>query len=163
ALLAETSAREARVKTAVAIGFLLLNLYVYHEFATRSVHPPRQTFDHFPLAEGDWVCSRPERMGAAVEQNLGVTDYHLCEWERPDARDDDAAEHLHRLPRRAGPRRGRRLGRDLDPPAGALPAGLGLGHHPARHGDRRPARAARAAGARAAAADREGQPAPARL
>jgi len=73
------------VKTAVAIGFLLLNLYLYHEFATRSVHPPRQTFDHFPLAEGDWVCSRPERMGAAVEQNLGVTDYHLCDWERAGA------------------------------------------------------------------------------
>ena len=73
------------MKLAVAIGFLLLNLYVYHEFATVSLHPPRRTFDHLALAEGGWVCSRPERMGAAVEQNLGVTDYHLCDWELKDA------------------------------------------------------------------------------
>jgi EpsI family protein len=70
------------MKVAVAIGFLLLNLYVYHEFATHSVHPPRATFDHFPLAQGDWVCERPDRMEAAVVENLGVTDYHLCNWTR---------------------------------------------------------------------------------
>src|SRR5262249_44962583 len=82
ALLAAAPARGARVKLAAAIGFLLLNLYVYHAFAKESVQPPRWTFDRFPLAEGDWVCSRPERMEAAVEANLGVTDYHLCDWER---------------------------------------------------------------------------------
>ena len=70
------------MKLAVAIAFLLLNLYVYHEFATRSVHPPRASFDRFPLAEGDWTCERPERMEDAVIQNLGVTDYHLCDWTR---------------------------------------------------------------------------------
>ena len=68
------------MKLAAAIGFLLLNLYVYHEFATRSVHPPRTRFDQLPLAEGDWRCEHPERMDAPTEQNLGVTDYHLCNW-----------------------------------------------------------------------------------
>ena len=41
------------MKVAVAVGFLLLNLYIYHEFATQPVIPPRQTFDHFPLQRGD--------------------------------------------------------------------------------------------------------------
>jgi EpsI family protein len=72
------------VKVAVAIAFLLLNLYLYHEFATVSVRPPRTSFDHFPLAEGDWVCARPERMDALVVQNLGVSDYHLCNWTRSE-------------------------------------------------------------------------------
>jgi len=70
------------MKLAVAVGFLLLNLYIYHEFATEAVIPPRRTFDHFPLEQGEWSCRRPERMEAAIEKNLGVTDYHLCEWQR---------------------------------------------------------------------------------
>jgi EpsI family protein len=68
------------VKLAAAIGFLLLNLYIYHEFATESVQPSRSSFDHLPLAAGAWVCEHPERMEDAVAQNLGVTDYHLCNW-----------------------------------------------------------------------------------
>lgn len=73
------------MKLAAAIGFLLLNLYIYHEFATESVQPPRSSFDRLPLAEGDWVCEHPERMEEAVVQNLGVTDYHLCNWVRTGA------------------------------------------------------------------------------
>jgi EpsI family protein len=68
------------MKVAAAIAFLLLNLYVYHVFATRSVHPPRTTFDHLPLAEGEWVCEEPQQMEPGVVENLGVTDYHLCNW-----------------------------------------------------------------------------------
>jgi len=70
------------MKLAVAVVFLLLNLYIYHEFATEAVIPPRQGFDRFPLQGGDWVCARPARMEPEVEKNLGVTDYHLCEWQR---------------------------------------------------------------------------------
>jgi len=70
------------VKVAVAIGFLLLNLYVYHEFATRSVRPARATLDHLPLEQGEWVCEHPDRMTDDVVGNLGVTDYHLCNWSR---------------------------------------------------------------------------------
>jgi EpsI family protein len=70
------------VKAIVALGFLLLNLYVYHEFATEAVIPPRRTFDQLPLAQGEWSCAAPERMEDGVEENLGVTDYHLCDWRR---------------------------------------------------------------------------------
>ncbi len=70
------------MKLAAALGFLLLNLYVYHELATEAVIPPREGFDRFPLAHGDWTCQRPERMEAEIEANLGVTDYHLCNWSR---------------------------------------------------------------------------------
>jgi len=70
------------VKVAAAVGFLLLNLYVYYELATDAVIPPRQTFDRMPLEQGDWSCARPERMDAPTEKNLGVTDYHLCTWQR---------------------------------------------------------------------------------
>jgi len=73
------------MKLAVAVGFLLLNLYIYHEFATEAVIPPRRTFDHFPLEQGEWSCRRPERMEAAIEKGLGVTDYHLCQWGRAGA------------------------------------------------------------------------------
>jgi EpsI family protein len=73
------------VKIAAAVAFLLLNLYVYYELATDAVIPPRQTFDHLPLQLAAWSCARPERMDAATEKNLGVTDYHLCEWKRANA------------------------------------------------------------------------------
>ena len=70
------------MKLAAALGFLLLDLYVYHFFATRPVIPPRAAFAGFPLEQGEWSCGRVERMGDDVERNLGVTDYHLCDWRR---------------------------------------------------------------------------------
>ena len=70
------------MKLAAAVCFLLLNLYIYHAFATERVIPPRETFDRFPLAQDPWTCAEPERMGTDVEKNLGVTDYHLCNWLR---------------------------------------------------------------------------------
>jgi EpsI family protein len=80
------------VKVAAAIAFLLLNLYVYHRFASQSVHPPRQSFDRFPLVEGEWSCERPELMDVPTVRNLGVSDYHLCNWTRRAADGDgDAA------------------------------------------------------------------------
>jgi len=73
------------VKLAAALGFLLLDLYVYHFFATQAVIPPRESFAAFPFEQGTWSCARAERMGDDVERNLGVSDYHLCDWSRrPD-------------------------------------------------------------------------------
>jgi len=70
------------MKLAAAVGFLLLNLYVYYALATDAVIPPRKHFDQMPLEFGEWSCARPERMDAQTEKNLGVTDYHLCDWTR---------------------------------------------------------------------------------
>ena len=75
------------MKIAAAVGFLLLNLYVYYAFATDAVIPARQTFDRMPLEVESWRCERPERMDAETESNLGVTDYHLCEWTRTNGGD----------------------------------------------------------------------------
>jgi EpsI family protein len=77
------------MKVAAAVAFLLLNLYVYYELATDAVIPPRQTFAQMPLEHDDWSCALPERMDAETEKNLGVSDYHLCEWKRANA---DASE-----------------------------------------------------------------------
>jgi EpsI family protein len=77
------------MKLVAALAFLLLNLYIYHQLATDRVVPPRETFEKFPLAYGEWSCQKPLRMEPGVEVNLGVTDYHLCDWIRagdgPDA------------------------------------------------------------------------------
>jgi EpsI family protein len=77
------------MRIAAAVAFLLLNLYVYYEFATEPVIPARRTFDRMPLELDAWSCARPERMAAAIEKGLGVSDYHLCEWRR--APDGDGA------------------------------------------------------------------------
>jgi len=82
------------MKVAAAVGFLLLNLYVYYELATDAVIPARQTFDHMPLELDDWSCARPERMDAPTERGLGVTDYHLCTWQRANGADDRIAPEV---------------------------------------------------------------------
>lgn len=71
-------------KLAVALAFLALNYYVYHYFARAAVIPPRQDFTAFPLQLGDWSCPARETMDAAVLQNLGATDYWICDYHRPD-------------------------------------------------------------------------------
>lgn len=70
------------LKPVVAAGFLALNFYVYHFFATDEVRPPRESFASFPLTLGDWRCAARERMDRAVERNLGVSDYLICTYLR---------------------------------------------------------------------------------
>jgi EpsI family protein len=70
------------IKLAVALGFLVLNLYVYHWMARDSVVPTRETFDSFPTTLGDWACAEKIRLDAAVQRNLGATDYLICEFRR---------------------------------------------------------------------------------
>jgi EpsI family protein len=69
-------------KIAVAFGFLALNFYVYHFFASEEVLPVRQHFESFSLELGDWSCQGLERMDPVVERTLGVTDYLICEFSR---------------------------------------------------------------------------------
>jgi EpsI family protein len=69
-------------KALVALAFLALNFYVYHWFATDEVVPPRHTFASFPLQLGDWTCPYKQKMDAKTLENLGATDYLICNYER---------------------------------------------------------------------------------
>lgn len=71
-------------KAIAAVGFLALNFYIYHFFATAEIHPPRASFEEFPLELGEWSCAQREPMEAKVERNLGVTDYLICTYTRHD-------------------------------------------------------------------------------
>jgi EpsI family protein len=69
-------------KLAVALGFLVLNLYVYHWMARDPVIPTRETFESFPTTLGDWSCAEKIPLDAAVQRNLGATDYLICTYRR---------------------------------------------------------------------------------
>lgn len=69
-------------KLTVALAFLALNFYTYYYLATEAVIPPRRQFEAFPRSLGEWSCPGPESMSEAVEANLGVTDYLLCDFVR---------------------------------------------------------------------------------
>jgi EpsI family protein len=72
-------------RLAVVAAFLALQVYVYNYFATEEVHPPRKSFAAFPLHLDDkWACKERELMTEDVLANLGVTDYLICEYRRPD-------------------------------------------------------------------------------
>jgi EpsI family protein len=72
-------------KLAVALAFLALNFYTYHYLATEAVTPSRRSFAEFPRELDGWSCAESRRMDAVVEENLGVTDYLLCDFVRGDA------------------------------------------------------------------------------
>jgi EpsI family protein len=69
-------------KLFAAIGFLALNVYIYHYMAREAVIPPRETFDSFPLQIEDWRCAKNEPLDPAVKANLGATDTLICDYER---------------------------------------------------------------------------------
>jgi len=71
-------------KLAAALAFLALNFYTYHFLATEAVIPQRRHFDAFPREFGEWACAAPIAMDKAVKENLGVTDYLLCDFMRRD-------------------------------------------------------------------------------
>ncbi len=70
------------IKLAVAIGFLSLNAFLYHEFASDPVFPERKSFDEFPLEIDEWACPELGSMTEDAETRLGVTDYMLCDFTR---------------------------------------------------------------------------------
>ncbi len=67
-------------KIAAAILFLSLNFYAYHHFANEDLVPDRRLFEEFPTRIGDWRCTEREEMPDDVIQNLGVTDYMICNY-----------------------------------------------------------------------------------
>lgn len=72
------------IKILVAALFLGLNFYIYNFLATDEVHPPRTSLDAFPLQVGDWTCPERDAMEQKVIDNLGVTDYLICQYRSPD-------------------------------------------------------------------------------
>ena len=64
----------------VAITFLALNFYVYHYMARSAVIPPRESFSTFPMTIGDWSCPGTQDIPDDVLENLGATDYLVCEF-----------------------------------------------------------------------------------
>jgi len=69
-------------KLAVAIAFLGLNFYTYNYLATTQVKPPRMKFDLFPDELGGWTCPKRGVIDDKSIDNLGVTDYLLCNYQR---------------------------------------------------------------------------------
>ena len=67
-------------RLAVAIAFLALNFYIYHFMARKAVIPPRTTFQSFPMEFGDWRCDQKLSLEPAVLENLGATDYLICDY-----------------------------------------------------------------------------------
>ena len=70
-------------RLAVAIAFLALNFYIYHYLARQAVITPRTTFASFPMEFGDWRCDEKLSLEPAVLENLGATDYLICDYHTP--------------------------------------------------------------------------------
>jgi EpsI family protein len=73
-------------KTLVAVAFVVLNFYTYNFMASNPVYPARADFDAFPLEIDEWSCYEPQEIEDDVLKNLGVTDYLLCRYTRPQDR-----------------------------------------------------------------------------
>ena len=71
-------------KLAVAVIFVLLNLYTYRYFASTDFIPDRDTFVDFPLQVESWSCGGLQEMTDDVLGKLGVTDYLLCDFFNPE-------------------------------------------------------------------------------
>jgi EpsI family protein len=75
-------------KLAAALAFLALNFYTYHFLATQAVIPPRELFSRFPLELGEaWKCRGLTGMEENVRENLGVTDFLLCDFLNEERRE----------------------------------------------------------------------------
>ncbi len=75
------------MKYTVALVFIFINFYTYNFLASEAVYPPRERFESFPSEFGDWKCLEQEEMTPEVERNLGVTDYLICRYVRPEPGD----------------------------------------------------------------------------
>ena len=71
-------------KLIVAIGFLALNVYIYHFMARQAVIPPRESFTSFPMQFDEWHCGRNVPLDPGVLLNLGATDTLQCQYLRAD-------------------------------------------------------------------------------
>ena len=73
------------IKTIVGVLFLGLNYYVYAHLATDDVIPERTSFAQFATRIDDWTCLERREMRAGVLVKLGVTDYLLCDYVKPQS------------------------------------------------------------------------------
>ncbi len=71
----------------VALLFVALNFYIYSYLATDEVIPERTSFESFPMEIEGWKCRDPQQMTPEILENLGATDYLMC-----DFRGDDPKE-----------------------------------------------------------------------
>jgi EpsI family protein len=69
-------------KFVAALAFLALNFYTYHYLATEETHPARASLRSFPTQLDGWSCLAPEVLDDGIIDNLGVTDYLVCGFER---------------------------------------------------------------------------------
>ena len=70
------------IRIAIAIAFILVNFYIYYLLGTDEFIPERESFSHFPLEIEDWNCGGRETMDPVVLENLGATDYLMCNYVR---------------------------------------------------------------------------------
>lgn len=74
-------------KFAVALVFIAINFYTYNYLASEAVYPPRESFESFPSEFGEWRCDEREEMTEDVLRNLGVSDYLICQYVKPEQGD----------------------------------------------------------------------------
>ena len=67
-------------KIIAALVFIALNYYAYHFFATTEIIPERLLFSELPNEFGEWQCRERQDMDEEIIQNLGVTDYLICDF-----------------------------------------------------------------------------------
>ena len=72
------------IKLFAALVFLGLNFYTYHYLATEPVFPDRESFEEFPDQLGNWSCRERQLIDDETIDNLGLTDYLLCNFENPE-------------------------------------------------------------------------------
>jgi EpsI family protein len=72
------------IKLSVALAFLGFNFYTYHYLATDPVYADRESFEEFPDQLEDWTCDERMLIEDDSINNLGVTDYLLCNFENPE-------------------------------------------------------------------------------
>ena len=78
--LAEKGQRDMITRVALVLAFLCSNYFVYYHLASEAIIPGREPFVGFPSSKGEWLCKNQQRMGKTIEENLGVTDYMICDW-----------------------------------------------------------------------------------
>jgi EpsI family protein len=72
------------IRLAIALAILGADFYVYHYLARQAVIPERPTFASWPLEIDEWKCPAKQSIEPAVLENLGATDYLICDYSEID-------------------------------------------------------------------------------